>query len=111
VDYDEYLRSLRQLTELEVDVLCTGHQTVITGEDARRYITDSMVQTEEYLRLVKELEEEEHGNVKNIVTRIKALEWDNRPLPKQPERAYVMNTTIRVKNILEGSKSRKLLPG
>ncbi len=111
VDYDQYLRSLRQLMELEVDILCTGHQTVLTGEDARRYIIDSVVQTEEYLRLVEGLEEEEHGNVKNIVARIKALEWDNRPLPKQPERAYVMNTTIRVKNILKRSKSRKVLPG
>ncbi|RLB14755.1 MAG: hypothetical protein DRG82_13105 [Deltaproteobacteria bacterium] len=106
VDYDRYQDSLRELSTLDVDILCTGHHMVVTGKDARKYILDSMIQTAEYLRLVERLAEEEHGNLEKIVTRIKAIEWDNRPLPKQPERAYVMNTRIRVKKILERSRGK-----
>lgn len=109
VDYDRYQRSLRDLSKLDVAVLCTGHHIVVMGEEAREYIVDSMDQTKEYLKLVEKLAEEEHGNLENIVERIKAMEWDNRPFPKQPERAYVMNTRIRVKNILERSRTEKAL--
>jgi len=110
VDYDQYQHSLRDLSKLDVNVLCTGHHTVVTGKQAREYIVDSMAQTEAYLRLVEKLADEEHGNLEKIVERIKALEWDNRPSPKQPERAYVMNTTIRVKNILERFRSKGKQP-
>ena len=107
VDFDQYLRSLRELSKLDVDILCTGHHMVVTGKQAREYIVDSMTQTGEYLRLVERVAEEESGNLGKIVERIKAIEWDNRPSPKQPERAYVMNTRIRVKNILERSRGRR----
>ncbi len=105
VDYDQYQHSLRKLSKLDVNVLCTGHHTVVTGKEAREYIVDSMAQTEAYLMLVEKLAEEEHGNLEKIVERIKAMEWDNRPLPKQPERAYVINTRIRVKNIIRSERS------
>lgn len=107
VDYDVYQQSLQALSHLDIDILCTGHHLVVTGKEARQYIRDSMAQTENYLGLVEKLAEEEQGNLARIVERIKGKEWDNRPLPKQPERAYVMNTRIRVRNILERSRAAK----
>jgi glyoxylase-like metal-dependent hydrolase (beta-lactamase superfamily II) len=106
VDYDVYRQSLKRLSELDVDILCTGHHTVVTGNQAREYILDSTAQTEQYLQLVEKLAVEENGNLERIVVRIKAVEWDNRPLPKQPEKAYVINTRIRVRNILQKSGGR-----
>lgn len=110
VDYDVYQHSLKDLSELDVDILCTGHHTVVTGKQAKEYIFDSMVQTEKYPRLVEKLAREEGGDLERIVARIKAVEWDNRPLPKQPERAYVINTRIRAKKILERSRSTRSRP-
>jgi 2-aminobenzoylacetyl-CoA thioesterase len=110
VDYDVYQHSLQDLSQLDVDILCIGHRMVVTGKQAREYIVDSMAQTETYLRLVERLAEEEHGNLRKIVERIKDKEWDNRPPPKQPERAYVMNTSIRVKTILERARAKKAVP-
>jgi len=109
VDYDRYQHSLRELAKLDVDILCVGHQHVITGKDAHQYIIDSMTRTEAYLRLVEKLAEEVHGDMESIVQRIKALEWDRKPLPKQPEMAYLMNTRIRVKNILERAKANRVI--
>ena len=44
---------------------------------------------------------QEKGDIGRTVTRVKAVEWDERPLPKQPEHAYVLNTRQRVEKIWE----------
>jgi hypothetical protein len=96
---------------LDVGILCTAHHTVVAGREARQYILDSISQTEKYLKLVKELAVEENGDRERIVARIKTAEWDNRPLPKQLERAYVINTKIRAKKILEKLRAERSATG
>ncbi len=39
------------------------------------------------------------GNIEQAVLRVKAEEWDNRPWPKQPESAYLLNIWQRVNTI------------
>jgi glyoxylase-like metal-dependent hydrolase (beta-lactamase superfamily II) len=107
VDYDVYQGSLKALSQLDVEVLCTGHQLIFTGLDARKHIQWSLNQAADYVAMVERLLREEDGEVERVVARIKAEKWDPKPLPKQPERAYVMNTEIRVNIILERMKKRK----
>ena len=106
-DYDVYKDSLKALSQLDVEVLCTGHQLIFTGLDARKHIQWSLNQAADYVAMVERLLREEDGEVERVVARIKAEKWDPKPLPKQPERAYVMNTEIRVNIILERMKKRK----
>lgn len=104
VDYDAYLDSLKRLSVLDVRTLCTGHGLVITGVEAKKYILDSMKGTKTYVSMVEQFLREEKGNIDRVVARIKEIEWENRGMPKQPEKAYIMNTELRAKLILERIK-------
>lgn len=99
--FDDYLTSLRRLKKLEVDVLCMGHYTVATGDDARDHFDRSIEALKMYRTRVEQLLEEENGNVAAVVARVKNEEWDPRPGPKQPEPAYLLNTEARVRHIKE----------
>jgi len=37
------------------------------------------------------------------IGRIKAIEYDDLPLPKQPEGAYEINLEARIKSVLKGN--------
>lgn len=39
------------------------------------------------------------------VKRVKEIEWDPRPYPKQPEEAYLLNTRARVRLIASEFKA------
>jgi len=59
----------------------------------------SLEQAHRFLSMVQEFLKEEHGDVERTVARVKAVEWDPKPWPKQTESAYVINTRIRVNTI------------
>ncbi|MBI5441954.1 MAG: MBL fold metallo-hydrolase [Deltaproteobacteria bacterium] len=96
-DYDAYLTSLRRLSSLEVEVLCPGHEQVYVGEDAARFLEASLRETERFRVWVEELLAEEQGEVERVVARIKTVQWDPVPEPKQPLGAYLLSTEARVR--------------
>ena len=107
VDYDAYRNSLEAISRLDVEILCPGHKLVLTGSDAREYIRQSLDHATEYVDMVERFLREEKGDIDRTITRVKTAEWDLRPLPKQPERAYLMNTKARVKTLLERMKKKE----
>ena len=109
VDYDAYRRSLQRLAQLDVQILCPGHWLVLTGHDAKEHIPLSLEQASAYVTMVKRFLQAEGGNIEAAVTRVKYLEWDTKPWPKQTEPAYVLNTRTRVKKILERMRATEEL--
>jgi hypothetical protein len=105
VDYDAYRSSLETLSRLDAKVLCTGHHLVLTGADAKKHILRSLDQASDYVVMIKRFLREEDGDVDRVVDRVKAEEWDPKPLPKQPERSYVINTKARVITVLGQMKN------
>lgn len=101
VDYDAYRRSLLQLIALEPDVLCVAHQMVFTGRDAREYLIRSLEAAEAYVLEVEDILRATGGDIERTVDLIKAAEWEGLAYPKQPETAYLVNTQIQVRHILE----------
>ena len=101
VDFDAYLLSLRKIKNLDAKILCAGHHAVFTGKDAPGHIQASVKAANDYLTMTQDFLVQEKGNLDCTVLRIKAVEWDNRPWPKQPESAYLLNTSQRVKIIWE----------
>ena len=99
VDFDACLDSLKIIKTLEPDILCTGHHAVFTGEDALRHVAASVKAANDYLAMAEGFLNEEKGDIDRTVSSVKALEWDGRPWPKQPESAYLLNTRQRVKTI------------
>ncbi|HKI48780.1 MAG TPA: MBL fold metallo-hydrolase [Desulfobacteria bacterium] len=101
VDHETYRDSLKILAGLDAEMLCTAHNLVLTGTDVKTHMIRSMFQVDEYVLRVKQYLKEEEANIDRVVARIKADEWDEKPLPKQPLQAYLMSTKIRVKIILK----------
>ena len=99
VDHEAYRNSLVTLAGLDVQILCTAHNLVLTGPDVRTYMTRSINQVPEYVDRVQRYLGEEKGDVDRVVTRIKAVEWDKMPLPKQPMEAYLLSTKARVETV------------
>ena len=101
VDYDTYLDSLRCLAELDAEILCPGHHALFTGADAKEHIKGSFKASKDFRRLVEDFLIKEKGDIDRTVDRVKAVEWDKRSWPKQPETAYLLNTRHRVQKIWE----------
>jgi glyoxylase-like metal-dependent hydrolase (beta-lactamase superfamily II) len=99
VDYDVYVSSLKSLAQLDADILCQGHRLVHTGPDARAHMHRALEQAPRFLAVVQEFLEKEQGDIERTVARVKAVEWDPKPWPKQAESAYLINTRIRVSTI------------
>ncbi|NNF98114.1 MAG: MBL fold metallo-hydrolase [Desulfobacteraceae bacterium] len=99
VDYDAYIEGLHRLKALRPEVLCPGHRLVVTGSDVDDYFQRALSSTLHFFKTVTRILGEEHGEVEPTIERIKTLTWDNRPLPKQPEQAYILNTRQRVMTI------------
>ena len=107
VDYDAYRSSMKRLAGLDPQILCLGHRLILTGPDAKRHIKNSLEQASDYVSMVERILMDEDGDIERTVERVKAEQWDPRPLPKQPEPAYLLNTRARVKNIWERMQKRR----
>ena len=61
--------------------------------------TEKQVELINIDHLLQRYLKEEKGDVNRVVARVKTDEWDEKPLPKQPLEAYLINTKTRVKTI------------
>lgn len=108
VDYEDYLAGLKRLAALDVEVLCQGHQFVFVGEAVKNFFARSIESTERFKVMVEELLRIEGGSVERVVARIKAEEYDVKPFPKQPEKAYILNLSARVSHIAQSFKENNV---
>jgi glyoxylase-like metal-dependent hydrolase (beta-lactamase superfamily II) len=99
VDFDAYIESLKVLKKIGAKILCPGHYSVFTDEDAVAHIENSFQAATDYLIMTEKFLVQEKGVVENAVELVKKVEWDPRPWPKQPESAYLLNTWTRVNTI------------
>lgn len=96
VDFDEYIASLKYLATLDVEVLCISHIYTYVGVQAREFLNRSLQAAYDFKTLADKLLLREKGDVARVVQLIKSHEYDPRPIPKQPEPAYLLNLEARV---------------
>ena len=101
IDFDSYLESLRKIEKLDARILCVGHRAVFTDADVMEHIDASFRAAYDFLFMVEEFLVQEKGDLEQTVSRVKEVQWDNRPWPKQPEPAYILNTRQRIEKIWE----------
>ncbi len=101
VDIDAYFDGMARLAQLDVDILCTGHKLVHTGQDARSHLRQSPKSTRRYIAKAEIFLKEEKGDIEGVVQRMKRAEWDPMPWPKQPAEAYLLNTRQRIQKVWE----------
>ena len=106
VDYESYLAGMERLAALDVAVLCQGHHYVFIGEAVKDFFTRSITSAKRFKTRVEELLRDEGGSVERVVALIKAEEHDGKPMPKQPEKAYLLNLTAKVAHLAEKLQNR-----
>lgn len=99
VDHEAYVTSMERLSALDVEILCTAHNFVFTGPDVKTNMVRTIHQVGEYVDRVKRYLKEEKGDPDRVAARVKSVEWDPKPLPKQPLEAYMMSTKTRINTI------------
>lgn len=99
-DFDVYMASLNRLASLDAEVLCQGHRYVYTDQDVKVFFEKSIRSALEFKNMVEDFRHQERGDMQRVMSRIKELEYDPLPQPKQPEQAYLANLSARVKSIL-----------
>jgi glyoxylase-like metal-dependent hydrolase (beta-lactamase superfamily II) len=109
IDYDMYLRSLKRLAALPVEILCQGHHLVFVGEDTvKDYFARSIREAEKLKDHVFDLLLAEEGDIEKVMARIKSEQYDTNPYLKQHEEAYLLNLRTRITHLaekrLKGSK-------
>jgi len=98
-DYDQYLSSIKRLSLLDIEILCPGHLFIYTGDDAKKFLRESMQECEKFRRLVELCLDEEDQDLDRVMIRIKKIEYDSNDGPKQPEPAYLLNLEARIKAV------------
>ncbi|MBW2260726.1 MAG: MBL fold metallo-hydrolase [Deltaproteobacteria bacterium] len=99
VDYAAYVDSIERLASLGPELLCQGHFFVYSSADARAFLGRSLEAARQFRAWLEELLEAESGDLEAVAARIKAVEYDPKPGPKQPEMAYMLNLRARVAHI------------
>ncbi len=97
--FENYLNSLKKLDKLEIDIIGLAHGGILSGEDAKYYIKNSINSTLECKeRIVKYLTE--LGSVDEVVKKIFQEDYKKGSI-SQPETPYKINLQAKVKKILE----------
>lgn len=99
VDYDLYLDSVKKLSQLDIDILCTAHYYIFTELDAKKFTQDAILQCEKFRKLVVKSLAENNENIKKVMENIKKIEYDWKEGLKQAELAYLLNLEARIKAI------------
>jgi len=107
VDYDSYLSSLIRLSRLPVKVVCQGHHFVFTDNDAKRFFSRSIEETERFREWVEYLLERESYDIERVVQIVKNEQYDTNTNIKQPEEAYLINLTTKIRHLSERLSIRK----
>ena len=97
-NYTRYQQSLHKLKDLETDIICADHYGTVTGEEARRYIRDSIQSADQYRRLVEKVYLREQDQEKTVAHLVKQV-LDTRPDYFLPEAILTGVTRQTVKHI------------
>ncbi len=100
-DFGVYLKSLKRLASLDAQILCQGHRYVYLDEDVGAFLKRSLRSALEFKTMVEEYWLKEKGDLRRVVQKIKQIEYDSLPAPKQSEPAFVINLEARIKSVLK----------
>ncbi|MGE5842333.1 MAG: MBL fold metallo-hydrolase [Deltaproteobacteria bacterium] len=100
-DFGVYLNSLKRLSSLDARILCQGHRYVYLDEDVEAFFLRSLQTALEFKTVVEEYWHKERGDLRQVVRKIKEIEYDPLPMPKQPEPAFVINLEARIRSVLK----------
>jgi glyoxylase-like metal-dependent hydrolase (beta-lactamase superfamily II) len=100
-DFGLYLNSLRRIAALDAQILCQGHRYVYVEEDVEGFLQRSIRSALEFKAMVEESWLKERGDLRRVLQKIRKIEYDPLPGPKQLEAAYMINLEARIRSVLK----------
>jgi glyoxylase-like metal-dependent hydrolase (beta-lactamase superfamily II) len=100
-DFGVYLDSLKRLASLDAQILCQGHRYVYVDEEAGAFLRRSLQSALDFKAMVEECWIKKKGDLRGVLEKIKEIEYDPLPSPKQTEPAYRINLEARIKSVLK----------
>jgi len=99
--YEDYLASQRRLEALDVQILLMGHFHALTGEEARKHISESIKATAALKEKIEILLDELGGEQEAVVKRIFREDYEEGGAILQDEEPYRINLRAKVKVVAE----------
>lgn len=97
--YRDYVDSLRLAISLEPEIVCPGHNWVLTGKDAPVYLEASLAETFRHRELIESHLEAAGGDIERAIREIAHDQCDVKRRIIQHRDAYLANLTAQVKHI------------
>jgi 2-aminobenzoylacetyl-CoA thioesterase len=99
--YEDYVASLKKMSALEVEILMLGHVHVLTGDDARTYITKSLEATRRFRERIEEALHQLRGNQESVVQTIFHEDYEKKKSTLQDAQPYLINLAAMVRAVAE----------
>jgi glyoxylase-like metal-dependent hydrolase (beta-lactamase superfamily II) len=99
--YNDYLRSLEKLQDLEIEILLMGHAHVLTEGEARGIVARAIEATRDFKKRIEQELDFYKGDQEGVVKKIFREDYVEKKLIPQEERPYLINLTAQVKAIAE----------
>lgn len=97
IDYDLYLDSLKRISQIEANRLLMAHLFIYTDNDAREYFSKAIKQTQDFKNRIVSLIKQYQDDYTKVAEILKMEDYDNRPEPKLPEAAFMLNLNAKIK--------------
>ena len=99
--YRDYDASLEKLASLDLNILMMSHYFVLTGADARDYMTKSIAKTIIFRKRIEDYLDTDNGDREAVVRRIFREDFEDTGAILQLERPYLLNLAAKVKAVAE----------
>ena len=100
--YDDYMTSLERLVALDVEILALAHKHVLTGDDASRFLRDSIETTVSFKGRIEGYLDRFGGNREKVVETILGEDYDDTILMQQDKKSFLLNLQAQVRVVAEG---------
>jgi len=100
--YNDYRASLEKLAALDVEILPLAHRHILTGEDARKYLEDSLAATVSFKRRIDDYLDRFNGDREKVVETILGEDYDDTILMQQDKKSFTLNLRAQVRAVAEG---------
>jgi glyoxylase-like metal-dependent hydrolase (beta-lactamase superfamily II) len=97
--YEDYVESLRLMLSLDPAMICLAHNWVLTGDDARQYLSASLDQTFRYRELIERHLDAANGDVELATREMLREEREADGGAFQQSAGYLTNLAAQVKHI------------
>ncbi|MCX5907849.1 MAG: MBL fold metallo-hydrolase [Deltaproteobacteria bacterium] len=99
--YEDYVGSLKRMSALEVEILMIGHVHVLTGDDARSYLAQSLEGTRRFRERIEDYLHQLGGKQEAVVQRIFHEDYEVKQTTLQDVQPYLINLAAKVKAVAQ----------